>query len=101
MFWWRSAGELHNQIRALNPWPLASTSLNGERLLVVSAEMGTEAAPAGAVPGTILDASGDAITVAAGHGTVRLLEVKPEGRRAMRVREFLAGHRVVPGSRLG
>ena len=53
------------------------------------------------MPGTILDASGDAITVAAGHGTVRLLEVKPEGRRAMRVREFLAGHRVVPGSRLG
>ncbi len=101
IFWWRSAGELHNQVRALHPAPLASTTLNGERLLVVRAEPGDDAAPAGAVPGTILDAAGDAITVAAGHGTLRLLDVKPEGRRAMSAREFLAGHRIAPGSRLG
>ncbi len=56
IFWWRPAGEIHNQVRALNPWPLASTSLDGARLLVVATDAGTEAAPAGALPGTVLAA---------------------------------------------
>ena len=101
IFWWRPAGELHNQVRALNPWPLASTSLDGTRLLVVESEMSADAAPAGALPGTVVAASGDAFVVAAGHGTLRLKRVKPEGRRAMAAREFLAGHRVEPGTVLG
>ncbi|MBK5297745.1 MAG: methionyl-tRNA formyltransferase [Vicinamibacteria bacterium] len=101
IFWWRPAGEIHNQVRALNPWPLASTSLDGARLLVVSTEAGAEAAPAGALPGTTLTAHGDRFIVAAGHGTVQLLTVKPEGKRAMAAREFLAGHRVSPGAVLG
>src|SRR5690606_4297931 len=101
IFWWRPASELYNQVRALNPWPLASTTLDGERLLIVKAGLGTDAAPPGAVPGTVLEASRDRFIVAAGHGTLRLLEVKPEGRRAMSAREFLAGHRIEPGTRLG
>ena len=101
MFWWRPAGELHNQVRALNPWPLASTSLGGARLLIVETEIGTDAAPAGALPGTVLAAQGDGFVVAAGHGTLRLKTVKPEGKRAMAAREFLAGHRVAPGTVLG
>ena len=101
IFWWRSAGEIHNQVRALNPWPLASTSLSGARLLVLTTEAGTESAPAGALPGTVLASSGDRFVVAAGHGTVQLLTVKPEGKRAMAAREFLAGHRVPPGAVLG
>jgi methionyl-tRNA formyltransferase len=101
IFWWRPAGEIHNQVRALNPWPLASTSLDGERLLIVAADAGVEAAPAGALPGTVLTAHGDRFVVAAGHGTIQLLTVKPEGRRAMAAREFLAGHAVPPGAVLG
>lgn len=101
IFWWRPAGELHNQVRALNPWPLASTTLDGARLLVVATEAGAEAAPAGALPGTTLTAHGDRFVVAAGHGTVQLLTVKPEGKRAMAAREFLAGHQVPPGTVLG
>jgi methionyl-tRNA formyltransferase len=101
IFWWRPAGELHNQVRALNPWPLASTSLAGTRLLVVESEMSADAAPAGVLPGTVVSAHGDALVVAAGHGTLRLKRVKPEGKRAMAAREFLAGHRVSPGTVLG
>jgi len=101
IFWWRSAGEIHNQVRALNPWPLASTSLSGTRLLVVATEAGAESAPAGALPGTVLAANGDRFVVAAGHGTVQLLSVKPEGKRAMAAREFLAGHQVPSGAVLG
>lgn len=101
LFWWRPAGELHNQVRGLNPWPLASTLLDGQRLLVLASEPGADAAPAGALPGTVLEAHGDRFVVAAGHGTLRLITVKPEGRRAMAAREFLAGHKVPPGTVLG
>jgi methionyl-tRNA formyltransferase len=101
IFWWRPAVQIHNQVRALNPWPLASTSLDGNRLLVVATEPGDVAAPAGALPGAVLEAHGDQLVVAAGHGTVRILAVKPEGRRAMAVREFLAGHAIPPGTVLG
>ncbi len=101
IFWWRPAGQIHNQVRALNPWPLASTSVDGTRVLVVASEAGAEAAPAGALPGTVLAAHGDRFVVAAGHGTVQLLTVKPEGKRAMAAREFLAGHPVAPGAVLG
>ena len=101
IFWWRPAGEIHNQVRALNPWPLASTSVDGMRVLVVESEAGAEAAPAGALPGTVLAAQGDRFVVAAGHGTVQLLTLKPEGKRAMAAREFLAGHPVRPGAVLG
>lgn len=101
MFWWRPAGELHNQVRALNPWPLTFTHLDGRRLLVARTEVGVDAAPAGALPGTVLIAQGDRLVVAAGHGTLRLTSVKPEGRRAMDAREFLAGHKVAPGTVLG
>jgi methionyl-tRNA formyltransferase len=101
MFWWRPAGELHNQVRALTPWPLAFTHLDGRRLLVVRAEMGVEAAPAGALPGTVLTAHADRLVIAAGHGTLWLTRVKLEGTRAMDAREFLAGHKVAPGTVLG
>jgi methionyl-tRNA formyltransferase len=101
IFWWRPAGQIHNQVRALNPWPLASTSLDGARLLVLATDAGADAAPAGALPGTVLAAHGDRFVVAAGHGTVQLLSMKPEGKRAMAAREFLAGHPVPPGTVLG
>jgi methionyl-tRNA formyltransferase len=101
IFWWRPAGQIHNQVRALNPWPLASTTLDGARLLVLATDAGADAAPAGALPGTVLAAHGDRFVVAAGHGTVQLLSMKPEGKRAMAAREFLAGHPVPPGTVLG
>ena len=51
-------------------------------------------------PGTIVRAHGDVLAVAAGDGSiVRLLELQPEGRRSVTAREFLAGHRLVPGDR--
>jgi methionyl-tRNA formyltransferase len=57
----------------------------------------TELAPP---PGTIIDATGDAIHVVTGGGVLRILALQPEGKRAMTAREFLAGRTVRPGTRL-
>jgi methionyl-tRNA formyltransferase len=37
--------------------------------------------------------------VAAGAGALRILEIQPEGKRTLRARDFLAGHRVAAGDR--
>jgi methionyl-tRNA formyltransferase len=93
--WTRPAGRLHNQIRGLHPWPHAFTFLAGMRLILL------RSAPLSGAhtsqPGTILEAAGDRLIVAAGEGTVQLLRIQAEGKRAMTPREFLAGHRVSPG----
>jgi methionyl-tRNA formyltransferase len=94
--WDRPAPGIHNQIRGLHPWPLAAARLNGARLLLRRSLVATTRFPAGA-PGTIVDLTDDAITVACAPGHVRLLEVQPEDRRPMAPGAFLRGHRVAIG----
>ncbi len=98
--WARPAHTVHNQIRGLHPWPLASTVLGGRRLLMLRSLVEHDQHPA-APPGTVLDADPRGLTVAAGPGAVRILELQPEGRRAMSVRDFLNGTKIAPGERLG
>lgn len=100
IFWWRSAREVHNQVRGLHPWPLASTTIGAHRLIILKTTVSDGPAPSSALPGTLLEADQDRLVVAAGHGTVRVLELRPEGRRTMTAREFLAGHRLAVGARM-
>ena len=50
-------------------------------------------------PGTIVEATGDRLIVAAGDGLLRIVEIQAEGKRPMGAREFLAGHRLTAGDR--
>lgn len=96
--WSLPARRIHNMVRGLQPWPMASTTMGGARVLIHrTAVAGIEAS---AISGTILEADGDALVVATGEDVIKILQLQPEGRRAMTAREFLSGHRVVPGLRL-
>ena len=96
--WTQSASRIHNRIRGLYPWPHAYTFLNGTRLIVRRSAVAKRNAGASASnPGTILLATPDAVHVATGDGELAILEVQPEGRRAMRVHDFLLGYRLDPG----
>ena len=48
---------------------------------------------------TIAIARGDELHVATGEGALGILEIQPEGRRVMSVRELLAGHPLKTGDR--
>ena len=97
--WHRPARALHNLIRGLQPWPLVSAHLEGERILLHASQPTEEIVDA--APGVITRADGDTLAVAAGdRHTLRLLSIQREGRRAISTREFLAGRRIVPGMRL-
>ena len=96
--WTRPAHALHNRVRGLYPWPHAYTFLEGGRLIVLKSRALADATSE--PPGTIVSLSRDEIEVATGEGRLALLEVQPEGRRGMRVRDFLAGRPLSAGTRL-
>jgi methionyl-tRNA formyltransferase len=104
--WNRSAVEIWRRVRAYNPWPMATTSLNGETFRVL------EATPldvrADAPPGTVVPVPPGvgmppkaAFAVACGYGALGLQRAQRAGRRAMTGDELLRGSRDLIGSRLG
>jgi methionyl-tRNA formyltransferase len=96
--WHAPAGVVHNRVRGLQPWPLASATLGGERYVIRRSSPAAERVTP--PPGTVIRARGDEIVVACGEGTaLRVLEIQPEGRRTMTAREFLAGRGVAEGAR--
>jgi methionyl-tRNA formyltransferase len=95
--WNRPAQEIVNHIRAMNPWPCAFTTWPGGVLRVWRARVVEGTGPAGIV----LSAGDTGVTVAAGGGAVCLLEVQSEGGRRMTAAEFLRGHPLREGQRLG
>ena len=97
--WSRPAREIHNQIRGLHPWPHAYSDLQGERTIILRSEVDPERSGEGAIPGTVLEARHDWLTVQTGAGVLRLLMLQREGRRPVTAREFLAGRRIGPGAR--
>lgn len=97
--WSRTAGQVHDQVRGLHPWPRAFSHLGGARYLIHRTAVVEPPGEAPAAPGQVLEAAGDRLVVAAGSGTaVAILEIQPEGRRALPARAFLAGHPLAPGT---
>jgi methionyl-tRNA formyltransferase len=97
--WTLPAARLHNLVRGLYPWPHAFTHLGGRRIIILRST--PVDAAASVPPGTIIAAARDSLSVAAGEGALRVLELQAEGKRPMTAREFQAGHRLVPGARFG
>jgi methionyl-tRNA formyltransferase len=96
--WTLPAVYIHNRVRGLYPWPHAYTYLDGDRVIILRTSVGST--PTTEPAGTVVDASNDRLHVATGHsGLIVIEDLQPEGRRAMRAREFMAGHPIRPGAR--
>jgi len=98
--WQLPAPVIHRKIRAFNPWPVAVTTLRGVplRLWGVGPLGGV---PATAAPGTVLSADARGIGVQTGEGAVVLTHVQSEGGKVLTAAEFLNGHALATGDRLG
>lgn len=95
--WSRSAHEIDCLIRGLNPWPIALTTLSGERLKVFAAEK----ANGNGEPGTVLEADPKkGLTVACGEGALKLTEIQLVGGKRMKATDFLRGHVIEVGTKL-
>jgi len=93
--WSRPAREVHNHIRGLSPHPGAwfEVALHGktERVRALRSTLAEGEGP----PGTLLD---DRLTIACGHGAVRLTQVQRAGKRPMSAEDFLRGVQLAPGA---
>jgi methionyl-tRNA formyltransferase len=105
--WTLDARDIERRVRGFQPWPNAYTSYKGRRLVIRRAEVSEAEDEGGAVttqgqPGVIIEAQGDALTVACGSSTaLRLVEVQLEGKQRVSARDFINGMRVQAGERLG
>ncbi len=106
--WNRSATEIYNQIRGLNPWPVAFTSWQGKVLKIWEAELTpsdvlANLSVSGSKPGEILSVSEEGIIVKTGEGAITLKELQPEGKRRMTVSDFVrgSGAQLTENSKLG
>jgi methionyl-tRNA formyltransferase len=98
---WRDDAELlARRIRAFNPWPVATTTLEGKPLRLWMAE----AAPSpvsSQPPGTVIAADNDGIRVQCGHGVLTITQLQAEGGKTLAARAFLNGRPLASGARLG
>lgn len=104
--WSRAAVDVWRCVRAYHPWPVATTSVDGEPLRILEA-WPLDGEP-GAPPGTVLalpqDASapaGAGFVVRCGRGLLAVVRAQRPGRRALSGEELLRGFRGLLGKRLG
>ena len=88
--WSRPAGELARKVRAFNPWPMAETTLDGERVRVHAAV----AVPRDrdAAPGSVLVAGRHGIDIACADGALRVGLLQRDGGKAISAADFLNAH---------
>lgn len=91
----KSANEVHNKVRGLSPWPSAQTKLFGKRVKILETRLSKAKGEAGKV------ISVDPLTVACGSGSVEILRLQCEGKRAMTSSDYLKGHSIELGTTLG
>lgn len=95
----RTATEIHNRLRGFQPWPGAYTVFRGKILKVVAAR---PAEPAPAIPPAELRMLGEKLLVGCGGGTtLELIQIQPEGKKAIGARDFVSGYRPTAGEKLG
>jgi len=99
--WSRTAREIERKLRAFDPVPGASSTIDGRSVKLWSAEV--RDVETDAPSGTVVAVAASGVDVACGpgavRGLVRLTEVQPAGGRRMPVAAWLAGHAVSRGSR--
>ncbi|MDF2924548.1 MAG: methionyl-tRNA formyltransferase [Paenibacillaceae bacterium] len=99
--WNRPVRDVFNHIRGLSPWPIASTTWNGENFKIWGAKPQQPPVISRELPGTVLSVTDEGILVAAADGSIWLTEVQPAGKKAMPVSEFRKGTAMAPGTVLG
>lgn len=97
--WNKTNRQLFNQIRGMNPWPVAHTLWQGGRFKIYEAEL----ADGDGQPGEILEIGKRQLLVATGEGALALKTVQPAGKPKMTISDFLngAGRNLAVGDKFG
>jgi methionyl-tRNA formyltransferase len=95
--WRQAAPTVERRLRAFDPFPGASSALDGENIKIWRAEP----ADGQGEPGEVLIADDDRLVVACGDGALRLTELQRPGGKRVSARQWLQGQPALAGRRFG
>lgn len=95
--WNKAAINIHNLVRGLNPWPTASTILNGNILKIHKTKVSNIK---GGSPGEIISLNPFVVSCS-GDTSLEILELQLLGKKRMSSEEFLRGHKIKIYKKLG
>jgi len=102
--WQTTSQEIINKTRALDPWPGAYTSLNGQPLKIWQAEKTSwsQNATNSISPGAVLTANPtDGLTIKTADGAIKITEIQPPDKKRMPTTDYLRGQKLELGLILG
>ena len=88
--WTKTAQQVHDHVRGLHPWPVATAEIAGTKFKIHS----TVIVPgkAGVLPGTVLALTKTGLQVACGEGAVEIRSLQAEGGKRMAAPDYFRGH---------
>ena len=88
--WTKTAQQVHNHVRGLNPWPVATTEIQGTKFKVYATAVvdyvGNKA------PGTVLELTKTGLRIVCGEGAVEIRTLQAEGGKRMAAPDYFRGH---------
>lgn len=93
--WSKPARQIHDQIRGLNPWPCAATTIDGRRVKLLASQV----IEGSNTPGTVHSIDGE-LLIACGQGMLKITELQAETGKRMSGKNYLLGHTIKDGALL-
>ena len=90
--WSKSAREIHNLVRGVNPWPSAYTTYEGSTMKVWKTKVLNETSDK--KPGTIVDVDKDGIRVSTKDNIILISEIQMPGKKRVLVSEYIKGNSI-------
>ena len=86
--WNKTARQVHNHVRGLHPWPVATMVLQGKTFKVHAAHV----VSGSGTPGQILGLTKTGLVIACGEGAVEITSLQAEGGKRMAAPDYFRGH---------
>ncbi|MBN7574781.1 methionyl-tRNA formyltransferase [Clostridium sp. 2-1] len=90
--WNKSAEEIHNLVRGLNPWPIAYTDYKNERMKIYETEVLRE--KSNKEPGTIIDVSKNGVKVSCKEDVLLIKRVQFPNGKPLTIEQYINGHEI-------
>ena len=86
--WTKNAQQIHDKVRGLHPWPVATMELQGKKFKVHA----TKIVPGSGEPGEILGLTKTGLKIACGDGAIEVTSLQAEGGKRMAAPDYFRGH---------
>lgn len=90
--WNKSAIDIHNLVRGINPWPSAYTTYEGQTMKIWKTKVIDK--NSNKDPGTIISVDKEGINVSTSEGILQIKEIQMAGKKRMEVPEYIKGNNI-------